>query len=146
VAEPPKAYNTYFMSFAYVPMAERGISGDAGAEQRRYCFDRYLIGYMEDKIFVYGDLVRIAAVSRCYAVSFERVISSYISIFAILFQALFAIVALTAGIYEASYGCEIAFFKLCYMAACFGYPAYNFMTWHHGVYGVAPFIARLVNI
>ena len=62
VAESAQADDAELGSVADIPMAERGISGYAGAKERRHLGEWQVFGNPEHEIFVDHDLLRVAAV------------------------------------------------------------------------------------
>ena len=53
---------------------------------------------------------------------------------------------MTAGIYHAADGGEVAFLEFRDFAACLYYAADDFVAGYHGVDGVVPFVAGLMQI
>jgi hypothetical protein len=63
-----------------------------------------------------------------------------------LFQALFAIIAAAARVYQAAHAGKVTFLKVFYLCAYGRYAAHNLVAGHHRVNGVAPFVTHLVHI
>jgi hypothetical protein len=52
----------------------------------------------------------------------------------------------TARIYEAADCGEVAFLEFCYFSACLYYSADDFVAGYHGVDGIVPFVAGLMQV
>jgi hypothetical protein len=63
-----------------------------------------------------------------------------------LLEALLALIALAAGIDEAANTGEVADFKLSYIGTHFCNTSYDLVTGYHGIDGITPLIANLVEI
>jgi hypothetical protein len=57
-----------------------------------------------------------------------------------------AVGALPTRIDEAADASQIAHFELLHLVTNLHYTAHDLVSWHHGVNGVAPFVANLVDI
>ena len=63
MTEAAESYDRDFLPGPYVPMPQRGVKRDTGAEQRRAGVERQIVGNAQNIILIDDDFVRIAAVS-----------------------------------------------------------------------------------
>src|SRR5580698_4680102 len=80
------------------------------------------------------------------AVSFGTSIAECRKIRTILLQSIFAIITLTATIYQATDTGAVTHFEFFYMTANSSYNSNNFMPGNTGINGIAPFVAGCMQI
>jgi hypothetical protein len=96
--------------------------------------------------FVDDDPVGIPAIGGCLTIPFITVIGLRIAFFAILFEPCKTAGAFAAGVDKSAYTREVAGLKTLYFRADAADTANDLMTGDHGVDGIAPLTARLVDI
>jgi hypothetical protein len=92
------------------------------------------------------NLRRVSAVGRGLAILLIAIVGNDQTIPTILLQPCSAVGALPTGIDEAANASEVAHFELLHLVAHSRYPANDLVSRHHGVNGVAPFVADLMDI
>ena len=135
-----------FVPFAHIPVAQGRVGGDAGAQERRDAFQRQFGRNSQDIIFVHHDLSGIAAVGRRFAILLVAVVGGAHPFFTILFLAGVALWTFATGINEAADTGEVADFEFCDLIARLDHAADNFVSRHHGINRVAPFVAGLMDV
>ena len=147
VAQAAQAHHAYAVAGAYFPLFQRGIRGDAGAEQRGHAGQVQLLRYFQGVLFVHHNLAGIAAVGRPAGFFFGAAVGAHhAGGFAVLLQAIEAAGAGAAGIDHAAHTGDIAHFEVLHVVAHLGHTAHNFVAGHHWEDGTAPLVAYLVQV
>src|SRR5262249_14331587 len=146
VAQAAEAHDSNFLSFADLPVAQRRVSGDAGAQQRRYGRKVETGWNVENKIFVHDNLVRVAAVGDAPEMLVLTVIGAHEAHVAILLQSGLAIGAGTAGVNHAADSREVACFESFDLCPHGSDASDNLVSGNAGIDGVLPFIAGGVQV
>jgi len=128
-----------------VPVHQRRIERDAGAEQRRGGIEWQVLRQPQNVIFVDHDVVGIAAHSR-RAVTLAAVVRPDRTRGAILLDPLPALRAGAAGIDEAADAGPVAHFVFGDLDADRRDDSRDFVPWNHREDGSAPLIAHLMDI
>lgn len=127
-------------------MPQRGVGGDAGAQERRRFFRAQPLGNPHDIALIDDDLGGVSAVGGCDAVPLFAVIGEGEVAFAILLQAFLAGLACPAGTDEAADPHGLTGGELFDGGLDFIHRADDFMSRHYRKERSAPFIPRLVHI
>ena len=101
VAEAAEADDGDLLARAGVPVAQRRVGGDAGAQQRRGGVELQAVGDAQDEVLVDDDVVGVAAVGD-RAVAVDRAVGLRVARQAVLLLAGLAVLALAAGVDHAA--------------------------------------------
>ncbi len=145
VAEAAETDDAYFFVGADVPVAERGVGGDAGAEQRGDGGEVELGGDGVDVVLGGDDGVGVAAVGH-FALVGLGVVGADHALDAVGLGAGFAVVADHAGFDGDADAGEVAYFEFGDGGADGGDAADDLVAGDHGVEGAAPLVADLVDV
>ena len=144
--EAADADHADFFTRPDVPVAQRRVCRDPGAQQRRDGGQlRFGMGYPQHVVFFDHDLLGIAAQSVARRVLGRAVIGQH-HVVAVVFQPLSALFALLAAIDHAADAHQIADGVARDGVADRGHPTHNFMPRHAGIERSRPFRTRLVEI
>ncbi|MFT3765446.1 MAG: hypothetical protein QM820_08030 [Minicystis sp.] len=146
VPEAAEPEHRHAMTLADVPAPERRVRGDARAEQRRDARERALVGDAQDEALVDDDLRGVAAVGRRLAVALHAVVGPDPAVLAILLQALLAGRADAARVDQAADTGVVAGLELGHLGAHPLDAADDLVAWHHGIGGVRPLVADLMDV
>src|SRR5581483_8901508 len=146
VPEPAEPDDADFLPGPNLPVAQRRIGRDAGAQQRRRAVERHTVGNLDDEVFVHDDARRIAAVSRRLFVLLVAVVSEAPAALAVLLVAGPARLAFAARIDETADAYGVAGAIFFHLPADGGDAAHDLVAGDHWKYRVGPFAARLVNV
>ena len=133
MTEPAEANNAHFLARADVPVTERRIRRDAGAQQRRGRGEIYVSGNVQHERFVNNDTLRVTAECRAVGVLVDRVVGERRELLTVLFEAAPAIRANTTGINHAADSREIAFPESLHSLTGFNDPAHDLMARYDGI-------------
>src|SRR5205085_352525 len=123
-------------------MAQRRVSRDPGAQQRRGRGEIELVGNAQDEILVDDDALRVAAVSDAAGMFVLAVVSEDRPVVAKLLEMLPAIVTGPAGIDHATDRGQLAFAEFFHVAPDFDDTSDDFVAGHARILGPAPLAAR----
>ncbi len=126
-------------------MAQRGIGGDARAQERRGSGKIQIGRHAEHEILRHYDALRVAAEGRSVEVLVRAAIG-HRHVRAELFQARAAICAGSAGIDEAAHADRVTYFELLHAAADLRHVADDLVARHGGILSEVPFVARVVKV
>ncbi|KAG1260497.1 hypothetical protein G6F65_015042 [Rhizopus arrhizus] len=146
VPQAAQADDAHFLSRPHLPMAQRGIGGAAGAQQRGDGLQVQRVRYFDHEVFAHDDTVRIAAEGQLVVAAFVVVVGQRGAFFAVLLQVQAAGLAVQAGIHHAAHAGVVARLELGDVLAHLGDAADDFVAGHHRIDGVAPIAARLMQI
>src|SRR6266851_2887142 len=149
VPQPAKAHNADLLASAHVPVAQRRIGGDPGAEQRRGASRVQFIGHAQHIRFVDHDAVGIAAVGDAAENLVLTVIGESEEILAILFFPGATTDADAARIHHTTHRGDVAFLEFLDRAADLDHAADDFVAGHTGIHRrhyLFPLVADLVQI
>ena len=141
MAEAAEADDADGLAGADLPMAQRRIGRDAGAEQRRRGGQIEIGRHLEREVLVDDDGLGIAAIGHLAGELVGAVIGARRPGDAILLQALDAVLARAAGVDEAADAGEIAFLELRDLATDAADAADDLMSGNVRIDGVVPFVA-----
>ena len=123
VTKAAKADDADLLSFAHVPMAERRISGNACAQQRRCAGKIQLVGNAEHESLAHDNAVRISSIGYAAENFVFSVVGESRKIHTELLVAGAAVLADAAGTDHTADADDIAFFKFFHGCAGFCYAA-----------------------
>ena len=146
VTKTAEANDTDFHARADLPMSERGISRDSGAEERGGGFERDSSRNGDNVVLVDSDLGGVSAVSWGFTVSLITVIGSGHSAIAVLLKASFAVLTGSAGVYEYADANSIADFPFGDIRSDGRDGSNDFVAGDHWIDRSTPFVARLVEV
>ncbi len=133
VAEAADADDADLLARADVPVPQRRVGGDAGAQQRRHC--RELLHRMADlqhELLIDHDPLRIAAQGMPGRVRRGAVVGADETVLAVLLQAFVAGRAMLAAAHHAADADHVADLVRTYVAADGRDATNDFMPWHAG--------------
>ena len=111
-----------------------------------YAFQRQFGRNFQGIIFIHHDLSGVATVGGGFAIPLVAVVGGVHPFFTILFLAGLALWTFATGIDEASDTDEVADFEFCDLIAHLDHASDNFVSRHHGIDRVAPFVAGLMDV
>src|SRR5271155_5606845 len=145
VPQSAESDNGDLLARACLPVLQRRIQRNTGAEQRRRGIQRKVLRHAHNIILIHHNFVGVAA-QRWRAVLLNGVVSPYGSVNTILLKALFALLACAARIDKAANANLVANLELRDLTADRCHSPGNFMAGNRGEDRAAPLVARLVNV
>ncbi|MGX1118415.1 hypothetical protein RKD37_003778 [Streptomyces ambofaciens] len=142
---PPRPYDGDLLAGTGVPALERGVRGDAGAQQRGGLVQGDALGDAEDEVLVDDDLLGVAAVGGL-AVLADAVVRHHVAARAVLLPAGLAVPALAAGVDHAADAHPVADGELGDAGADLGDDARDLVAGDHREDGLAPALTDLVDV
>lgn len=149
VTETTQANDANLLTFTNVPVAERRVSGDTGAEQRCSGGEVEFAGDVESEILVDNDSVGVATISDAAEVFVFAVVGKGGCRIAVLLVASAAVRAGAVGIDYATDGGDVSFFELVDGAADADDAADDLVAGDAGVDGrrdAFPFVVDLMEV
>ena len=129
-----------------LPVPQRRIGGDPGAQQRRRGIQGQRGGNGEDVVLVDHDAAAVATVGRCAVLADSVVGADVAAAGAVLLDTRLAVLALAAGIDEAADTHAVADAEFTDLRTDLGDDAGDLMAGHHRVTGLTPLGAHGVDI
>lgn len=145
VAEPAEAHDCYFVAFFNVPAGDRGVGGDACAQQWCCDIEVEFLWDAAEETFVDHYLFGVATL-RDGAVDVVGVVGSDVSAKAVVFKSCDALFAFAAGVNEAADTNAVADFPLGYACSNGRDHTCDFVAYCEWEMCLTPFIADGVDI
>lgn len=145
MSETAESDDPDFLARADLPMTERGIGRDAGAEQGRDSGEIEIFGNAQCEVFIDHDIFGISAKGGAADKRFGSAVGENHARGELLVAG-FAMRAIQIGSDHAADSGEITDFELRDFVADFFDSADNFMSWHRRIFGVVPFVSGEVDI
>jgi hypothetical protein len=146
VTQAAQADNSDFFSFADFPMAQRGIGGDAGAQERRRRRQIHIPRNAQHKCFIHYDAVGVSTVSHAAALFVRGVVGEGGAVQAVLFEVVLAIFTGAARVHHATDGGNVAFLEFFDLRAGFHDASEDFVAGDARISGALPFVAGDVEV
>ena len=146
VTETAEPDDADFVARTDFPVAQRRVSGDAGAEQRRRACRVELGRDREHESLVYHDLPRVSAVGHPAEDLVGAVVGAAELGVAVLLEPLLTALADTAGIHQAADGGQVADLELGHLVADAGYASDDLVSRYGRIGGTGPLVADRVQV
>ena len=145
VAETAEPDHRDALARSGVPVPQRRVQRDAGAQQGRRGFQRNAVGDAQHVVLVDDDRAAVAALGRL-AVASHRVVRADHAALAVLLYSGATAAALPAGVDETAHADAVAHLVLGHVGADRGDDAGDFVAGHDGICGCAPLAAHGVDV
>ena len=145
VAQAAQADHADLLARAHLPLPQRRVGGDAGAQQGRDRRQVRLVGHPQHEAFVDHDPAGIAAVGHGSGLRVGAVVGHGEGR-TVLFQALPAVGTGSAGIDQAAHAGQIAGLEGGDFAADLGDSADDLVARHHRIDSVVPLVAGRMQV
>ena len=129
-----------------LPVLQRRVGRDAGAEQRRHRLEVDPVGHLHDEALLHDDPLGIAAEGRPARAALPAVVGHGAAFDAILLEVGLAGLTAPAGVDHAADAGEVADLQLADVPADGRDAPDDLVARHHGVDGAAPVVAGLVEV
>jgi hypothetical protein len=146
VPKSAESHDADFLALDNFVVAQRGIGGDAGAEERGGGGEIQILRDVQHKGFIHDHALGISAVSHAAAVFIRAVEGKDRAFFAELFEVVLAAFTNAAGIHHATDAGDVAFLELLDARADFRDASDDFMAGHAGISGAMPFVADGMHV
>src|SRR5260370_27060 len=146
MSQSSQAEDSDFVPFAYVTVAQGRVRRNAGTQERSYTLQRQFRRNFQGILFIHYDLSGVATVGGSFAIPLVAVVGGVHPFFTILFLAGLALWTFATGIDKATDTGEVTDFEFSDLITHLDHAADNFVSGHHGINRVAPFVAGLMDV
>src|SRR5690606_20143838 len=141
VTQAAEADDADFLPRTDTPVAQGGVGGDAGTQQRCHRRQVFLVADMQHELLTHYYVVRVAAVGVLAAAEGVAVVGADKAVVAVLLQAFGAGRALLAAVHHAADPDHIAYLEPVDLIANGGNPADDLVPRPGRKHGIAPVVA-----
>ncbi len=146
VAQAAQTDDGHLAAGAHIPVAQRRVGRDARAQQRRGAGQIQPLGHLEHEMLGNDDLLAVAAVGARAVDRVGAVVGVGGAVFAVLFPALSAGVAVAARLDHAAHADRVAGLEARDLGADLQHAAHDFVAGHHRIPRAAPVVADVVHV
>ena len=146
VSKSAESHDADFLALDDLVVSQRGISGDAGAEERGGGGEIQILRDVQHKGFIHDHAPGVSTVSHAAAVFIRAVEGKDRALVAELFEIFLAAFTDAAGIHQTTDAGDVAFLELLDVRAGFRDASDDFMARHAGISGALPFVAGGMHV